>query len=141
MEQMIAGTMRMERFLAALLTIFALLTLVMVASGLYGTLAWTVIQRRREIGIRMALGAQSGSVAGMVVKSASAQVGVGLAVGLIASYWLTRLMTGLLFRLKPLDPASLGFAAALLLTVGVVAALVPGVSAVRTDPSRTLRTE
>jgi putative ABC transport system permease protein len=141
MEQMIAGTMRMERFLAALLTIFALLTLVMVASGLYGTLALTVIQRRREIGIRMALGARAGSVAGMVVRSASAQVGTGLVVGLTASYWLTRLMAGFLFRLKPLDPVSIGFAAALLLMVGVVASLAPGVSAVRTDPARTLRAE
>jgi putative ABC transport system permease protein len=141
MEQMIAGTMRMERFLAALLTIFALLTLVMVASGLYGTLAWTVIQRRREIGIRMALGARAGNVAGMVVSSAAAQVGTGLAAGLIASYWLTRLMTGFLFQLKPLDLVSLAFAASVLLLVGVVAALVPGVSAVRTDPVKTLRAE
>jgi predicted permease len=141
MEQMIAGTMRMERFLAALLTIFALLTLVMVASGLYGTLAWTVFQRRREIGIRMALGAQAASVAGMVVRSASAQVGAGLAVGLIASYWLTRLTAGLLFRVKPEDPISLGFAAVLLLMIGVVASLAPGVSAIRTDPARTLRAD
>jgi putative ABC transport system permease protein len=141
MAAVVSRTMQMERFLMILLGAFAVLTLAMVASGLYGTLAYGVAQRRQEIGIRMAMGANWRSVAGMVVRSGLSQVAIGLATGLIAAYLLTGLMTGFLFGVPPLDPASLAASALVLLLVSALASAGPSLNAVRTDPLQTLRTE
>ncbi|MBL8221759.1 MAG: FtsX-like permease family protein, partial [Bryobacterales bacterium] len=141
MQAIVSQTMLMERFLMLLLGAFAMLTLAMVASGLYGTLAYAVAERRQEIGIRMALGAQATSIAAMIVRSGFTQVACGILIGLAASYWATKAMAGLLFGLPPMDPLSLSVSAAVLLLVGIIAGLGPSLSAARTDPLRTLRVE
>jgi putative ABC transport system permease protein len=141
MESLVAKTMRTERFLMVLLGGFAMLTLVMVASGLYGTLSYGVNQRRQEIGIRMAMGAVWYNVVGMVAASGLLQVGAGLILGLVSSYWATRLMSGFLFNVPPIDIWSLAGAAATMLIVGLVAGIGPSVNAVRTNPIQTLRVE
>lgn len=141
MTTVVADTMRTERVLGGLLSAFAMLTLLMVASGLYGTLAYSVQQRRREIGVRMALGAGAANVIGMVSRSGLMQVASGLLIGLIASYWATRALHSFLFNLSPLDPATLAASAGVLLLVGLIAGCGPGLNAVRTNPAQTLRTE
>jgi putative ABC transport system permease protein len=139
METMVASAARLERFLMVLLGAFAVLTLLMVAGGIYGTLAYMVTQRRQDIGIRMALGARSHDVIAMVVSSGARQVLLGLVAGLIGSYWATALMTGFLFQMKPLDAASYGAATVVLLAAGLLACAGPGITAARMDPVRTLR--
>ncbi|BDC48103.1 hypothetical protein F183_A04190 [Bryobacterales bacterium F-183] len=141
MSAILSQTMEMERFLMILLGAFALLTLAMVASGLYGTLSYGVTQRRQEIGIRMAMGASWQSVAGMVVRGGMAQVALGLAIGLTVSYLLAGFMTGFLFGVPPLDPVSLTASAFVLLAVSAAASAGPSWNAVRTDPLQTLRNE
>ena len=127
MTAVIARTMSMERFLGTLLAAFALLTLVMAASGLYGTLSYGVQQRRQEIGIRLALGAQAANIAGSVMGSGAMLIGSGLLIGLGVSYWVTKLMAGFPFELKPLDPVSLASAGLILMVVGVLASAGPSV--------------
>lgn len=141
MPDLIAETMSMERFLSLLLAMFAILTLAMVASGLYGTLAYAVEQRKPELGIRLALGAASSEVAGMVVRGAMWQVAAGLIIGLAATYWAAKLMAGFLFNMKPIDPLSLAASVGTLLLVGLLASAGPSWTAARTDPMRTLRAE
>lgn len=141
MDTIVSATMNIERFLGMLLGAFGLLTLIMVASGLYGTLAYSVEQRRLEIGVRVALGAVASDVAGMIVGSALKQVGMGLALGLAGSYAASKALRSLLFQIEPLDVASLVAAAGALLLVGAIAAAGPSLMAVRTDPIRSLRTE
>lgn len=141
MTSIVARTMQTERFLMILLAAFAVLTLVMVAAGLYGTLAYAVVQRRQEIGIRLALGARGADIIAMVAGSGVAQVGCGLGIGLGVSYWATKLMTGFLFNISPVDPVSLAASASVLLLVSLFAGFGPSLNAVRTNPLRTLRVE
>ncbi len=141
MQSIVAQTMQMERLLMALLGAFALLTLVMVASGLYGTLAYAVTQRRQEIGIRMAMGAGWHNVVAMVAASGVSLVAGGVLLGVVASYWVTRMLSGLLFNVPALDPASLLASAGLLLVVSLLACAGPSLTAARTDPLRALRVD
>ncbi len=139
MDEVVGTTIRQERFLMALLGAFAALTLVMAASGLYGTLEYAVLARRKEIGIRLALGARGVQVAGLVARQALALTAGGLGLGLAGAYWTTQWMKSFLFELKPADPASLAAAGLILLLVSTVAALGPSWRAVRLDPLETLR--
>jgi putative ABC transport system permease protein len=114
---------------------------VLSAIGIYGVLAYTVTQRMREFGIRMALGAGAGDVIGMVMGQGLKLAGVGLAIGLAAAFGLTRLMTSMLFDVKPTDPTVFLLVAAALMAVALVASLVPTVRAVRVRPASALRYE
>jgi putative ABC transport system permease protein len=141
MQAIVSGTMQMERLLMALLGAFALLTLIMVASGLYGTLSYAVTQRRQEIGIRMAMGARWQDVVLTVSMSGASLVAAGVAVGLLASLWTAKLLAGFLFHVPAFDPWSMSGTAAVLILVSLIAGAGPSWNAVRTDPLRALRVD
>ena len=138
-EQLLSTALAQRRFAATLLGGFAALALLLAVTGVYGVLAYNVAQRRREIGIRMALGAVPGGVARMVVGEALGVLLFGLALGLFAAFALSRLLGSLLFNIAPTDPLTYGGAALLLLLVALVAALIPARAAARVDPLRTIR--
>jgi putative ABC transport system permease protein len=109
--------------------------------GLYGVLAQAVTQQRREIGIRMALGAGPRAIVFEVLRSAGAMVAVGLALGLAGAVALTGLMKSLLFQVSALDPAAFAAACAAMMLVGLLATVLPANRAARVDPVTTLREE
>ena len=121
--------------------VFATVAVLLAALGLYGVLAHVVAQQRREIGIRMALGATARNVVGRVVTHALWMIAGGLALGLVASALLTRVTSSLLFEVSALDPAVFIGAGAAMLAVGVFASLIPAVRAARVDPTTALRAE
>ena len=131
----------MPRFDALLLSIFALAAIVLAAVGLYGIMASAVNQQTREIGIRMALGATAGEVRNMVLKQAMIVAGVGTVAGLVGAIVGARLLTSMLFEIRPSDPATLGGVTVLLLATAAGAAYVPARRATRIDPARALRAE
>jgi predicted permease len=126
---------------AGLIGVFAAIAVLLTAVGLYGVLAQAVTQRRREIGIRMALGAGSSDVVRSVLGNALGLIAAGLAVGLTGAIAVTRVMKDLLFEVSPLDPAALIAACVFMLVIGVLAGLVPASRAARVDPVVTLRDE
>ena len=126
---------------AWLIAIFAVLSALLAALGLYGVVSHAVTQKRREIGIRMALGAQSNDVLSLVVRSIMITIGAGLIVGIAAAATLTRVTTSLLFEVSALDPAAFAIGAVSMLAVGFIAALVPASRATRVDPTTALRSE
>jgi predicted permease len=126
---------------AWLIGIFAALSLFLAALGLYGVVSHSVNQQRREIGIRMALGARSIEVLAMVVRHALAPIGIGLGVGIAAAVGLTRVTQSLLFEVSALDPSAFAIAAVTMMTIGVIAALIPARRATRVDPTTALRAE
>jgi predicted permease len=121
--------------------VFAGLAALMAALGLYGVLAHSVTQQRREIGIRMALGARPGDVMSGALRSALLMLLAGLAAGLVGAYALTRALKSLLFQVSALDPVALGGACVLMTLVGTLAALIPASRAARVDPMTVLRDE
>jgi ABC-type antimicrobial peptide transport system permease subunit len=141
MDDVISGSLRQPRMLMQLFGGFAGLTLLLAAVGTYGMLSYLVTQRRREIGIRMALGAGRESVLGSVMAHGLTLALVGLVAGLAAALMLTRLMKALLFEVSPNDPATLAGVAALITAVAAAASLVPAVRATRVDPMAALRDE
>jgi ABC-type antimicrobial peptide transport system permease subunit len=121
--------------------IFAGLAALMAALGLYGVLVHSVTQQRREIGIRMALGARPGDVMSRTLRSALLMLLVGLAAGLAGAYALTRALKSLLFQVSALDPVALAGACVLMTVIGTLAALIPASRAARVDPITVLRDE
>ncbi|MGH9734037.1 MAG: ADOP family duplicated permease [Candidatus Acidiferrales bacterium] len=130
-----------QHFLAVLSGFFGVLALLITAIGLYGVMSYVVALRTREIGIRMALGAQRRSVLSLVARDAAFVVSIGIGAGLLGSIAGTRLVEQLLFRVKPIDPWSLSMAIVALLCVAGVATYVPARRAMRVDPARALRCE
>jgi putative ABC transport system permease protein len=120
---------------------FAGVAALMAALGLYGVLAHAVTEQRREIGIRMALGARPGDVVSHTLRSALSMLLVGLAVGLAGAFALTRALKSLLFEVSALDPVALALACVLMTLVGVLAALIPASRAAGVDPMTVLRDE
>jgi len=118
---------------------FAGVAALLAALGLYGVLAHAVTQQRREIGIRMALGARPGDVVSHTLRSASSLVVVGLAVGLGGAFVLTRALKSLLFQVSALEPTALAVACVLMALVGMIAAWIPASRASRVDPMMVLR--
>jgi putative ABC transport system permease protein len=141
LDALIARTVSPQRFNAWLLSGFALAALALAALGLYGLLASFVVSRTREIGVRVALGAQRPDVLRLIVGQGARLVVVGLLLGVGAAALVTRFLQTLLFGVRPLDPLTFGTVSALLLIVGLLAALVPAWRAVTIDPVRALRSE
>jgi putative ABC transport system permease protein len=120
---------------------FAAVAALMAALGLYGVLAHAVTQQRREIGIRMALGARPGDVVSRTLRNALSMLLVGLAVGLAGAFALTRALKSLLFQVSALDPVALAVACVLMTLIGMLASLIPASRAARVDPMTALRDE
>jgi predicted lysophospholipase L1 biosynthesis ABC-type transport system permease subunit len=124
-----------------LLGIFASIALVLSAAGLYGVISYLVAQRTRELGIRMALGAQQEHVVALVMRRGSALIVVGIALGLLGALALTRLLQNLLYGVSARDPLTFGAIAALLAVVALVATYLPARRAARVDPLTAIRSE
>ncbi len=120
---------------------FAIVALLLAAIGLYGVIAYAVSQRTRELGIRMALGAQRDNILWLVLRQGLNLVLVGVAIGLVGALVLTRFLSGLLFDLKPTDPPTLIATSLLLVAVASLACWVPARRATKVDPMVALRYE
>ena len=131
----------LRRYPSYLIGSFAGLALILAMIGLYGLISYTVQQRTREIGIRMALGAQPADVLKLVMGQGIGAVLAGVAVGVVAALALTRLMASLLFGVRPTDAITFVSVAALLTCVALVASYIPARRAMRTDPLNALRYE
>jgi ABC-type antimicrobial peptide transport system permease subunit len=140
-EEVVAGSIASQRFSLILLGIFAGLALLLASIGIYGVLSYLVGQRTREIGVRMALGAQRLHVLRMVLRDGARMTLAGTAIGLGAALGLTRWMASLLFGVKPTDPLTFGVVAVGLCGVALFACYLPARRAMRVDPMVALRYE
>jgi len=141
MSEVMSVSLAEQRFNSLLLGIFAGVALLLAIVGLYGVLAFTVAQRTREIGIRMALGAQGRDVLRLVLRQGLTLALLGVAAGICAAWAGTRVLAGLLYGVAPTDPATFTAVAVVLLLVALVACLIPARRAVRVDPMVALRYE
>jgi len=141
LEDQMMGAIAPRRFQAALLGAFAALALTLAIVGVYGVLSYAVTERTHDIGVCMALGAGRLDVLGLVLGRAVRLVGAGIGLGLVASLGLTRLLSSLLYGVKPSDPFTYAAVSLLLMTVAVLAAYLPARRAVRVDPIDALRYE
>jgi putative ABC transport system permease protein len=141
MEDVIDTSVAQRRLTMLLLSIFAGLALLLAAVGIYGVIGYSVSQRTQEIGIRMALGTPRGTVLRMVVGQAMALSLVGVAMGALGAWLLSRVMQKLLFGVTASDPVTFAAVSALLALVAAIAASVPGLRATRVDPVIALRAE
>jgi putative ABC transport system permease protein len=139
--EVVCDSVARYRFSMLLLTVFGGLALSLAAVGVYGVMAYTVSQRTRELGIRLALGARAASVRHLVLRRGLGMAAAGIALGLAGALALTRLLASQLFGVSPTDPAIITAAAATLAAVSVVACLVPAVRATKVDPVVALRSE
>lgn len=141
MEAIVRDSLRQERLDLSLVTAFALAALLLAGLGVYGVVANGVVQRRREIGLRMAIGAPGSQVVRMVVGESLRLVATGVAVGLAGAWAASRFLSGLLFGVDPFDPWTYAIVALLLGAVAIMAAWIPARRATHIDPSRALRCE
>jgi predicted permease len=140
-EEQIENSLSQQEIFARLSGFFGLVALLLVCIGLYGVMAFSVVQRTREIGLRMALGAHPSNVLGMILRESMLVVVLGVGLGLIVALAGARVLTTFLFGLKPHDPATIGIAVLLMLSAAAVAALLPARRAMRVDPMTALRHE
>jgi predicted permease len=141
MDGVIADSLSNRKLTLSLLAIFAALAVALSAAGVFGVMSYGVSQRQREIGIRMALGARGTEVTTMVLTDAGKLVAIGVAIGLVASAALTRVLSGMVYGVGVRDPATFGVVAAIIAAVAMVASLVPAVRAARVDPILAMRAE
>ncbi len=140
-QTMIADSMLRDRLMATLSGFFGILALTLASVGLYGILSYGVASRRNEIGIRMALGAQTTDVLAMIMREGLLLACIGIAAGLLLVLGVTRFARAMLFQLSPTDPLSLAGAALFLFVVAIVAGLIPARRATKVDPLVALRYE
>jgi predicted permease len=141
MEELFGELLASSRMMVQLTSFFTGTALLLTAIGLYGLLSYSILQRTRELGIRIALGAARNDVVKMIVREGIALVSVGTVAGMAAALAGNRVMASLLYRLKPLDPVSFGVAVAVLLAVALLASCLPAIRATRIDPILALRQE
>ncbi|MEX0891729.1 MAG: ADOP family duplicated permease [Gemmatimonadota bacterium] len=135
----VAAAFAPQRTLGLLLALLAALTLVLALTGIYGVVSYSVERSRRELGVRLALGARAGDLVGMVLKGAMSSVAVGIGAGVLASLLAGRAVEALLFGVAPGDVITLASAAALLMVAGAAAAAVPAWQVTRVDPALAMR--
>ena len=141
LEEAMASSLAPRRFAATLLAGFAALALALTTIGIYGVLAYSVAQRTREVGIRMALGARPRDVVRLIVGEATGVVAIGTVIGLLAAFVLTRTMQALLFGVTPTDPATFVAVTLLLFTVAILASMIPARRATLVAPVEAMRPE
>jgi predicted permease len=141
LDRLVAASVVRQRFSMTLMSAFALMAVVLCATGIYGVVSFTTTQRTREIGVRMALGADGRAIQRMVLREGGASIGAGLLCGLAGALVLSRLLSGLLFEVRPGDPATMLTASVLLGSVGLAACYLPARRATRIDPVTALRVE
>jgi predicted permease len=141
MEQIVENSLAERRFTMLVLIIFASVALLLAAVGIYGVMSYTVTRRVHEIGIRSALGATRGEIVWLVLGQGMKLAGIGMCVGLVGALVLTRFMAGLLYGVRPADPATLAGVTLLLAAVATLACYVPALRATAVDPVVALRSE
>jgi putative ABC transport system permease protein len=140
-EDRLAESFSRPRFQMFVLGIFAAVALLLAAIGIYGVMAYSVTQRTQEIGIRIALGADSRQVLTLILRNALKLALAGVLLGLTAALACTRLMTALLYDVQPTDFPTFAGVSALLIGTALFASLIPAWRAAKTDPARTLRSQ
>jgi putative ABC transport system permease protein len=141
MDDIVARTVSGSRFRVTLILLFGAVALLLAAVGVAGVVGYTISQRIPEIGIRMALGAQTASIYALVMRQGAQLIGWGIALGLAGAFAITRVMSGLLFEVSALDPAAFLAAGVLMTAIALLAVWVPARRATRVDPMEVLRTE
>jgi len=141
MNEVMGDSLQRRRLALTLLAGFAGLALLLAAIGIYGVTSYVVAQRRTEIGVRMALGANRAQVLGMIMRNGMTTIAIGLALGVVLSLTLTRLMSGLLFSVHASDPLALTGASFVLIVAALVAIFIPARRATRVNPMSALRYE
>jgi predicted permease len=141
LTDIVAGTVVERRMAMRLLAVFAYIALALATIGLYGVMSFSVARREREFGVRSALGAQRSTLLGMVLRHGVGLAGVGIAVGLVASLWVTRALEQLLFAISPTDAVTMWTIAGMILLIAATASLVPAWRAASADPLQALRAD
>jgi predicted permease len=141
MEDVVGASVTRQRFLSLLLTIFAVVALTLAAIGTYGILSYMVMEREREIGIRMALGAGHGQVLNLVLGQGLGIAGIGILLGIGGAFALSRVTSSLLYGVSPSDPMTYGAVAIVIALVATAACIVPSHRATRVDPLEAIRAE
>jgi putative ABC transport system permease protein len=139
MQEQVDRTTAVQRMAVAMLGVFGGLALLLAAIGLYGVMSYTVSQSKRELGLRMALGAGASDLVRMVMSHGLALTAVGLVLGAVAALGLTRLIGNLLYKVSPRDPLAFGLAFVVMTITSVAACFLPAWRATRTDPVQALR--
>jgi putative ABC transport system permease protein len=141
MDDLISNSLAQPRFSMLLLALFALIALALAAVGLYGVISYTVSQRTREIGIRMALGAEPRDILRLVIARGLRMTALGVIIGLATAFAVTRLLASILFEVGPFDPGSFAGLPLLLAAIALVASWIPARRAAHVDPLVSLRNE
>ena len=141
MTDVMSASVGRPRLYAAMTAVFAAVALLLAMVGIFGIVSYVAAQRTREIGVRMALGAQRREILALVVSQGMRPIAVGLLVGVVTAIGVTRFMSKLLFHVRPLDPVTFVVMTVVLAAVGLLACWIPAARASRVDPLTSLRTE
>jgi putative ABC transport system permease protein len=141
LDDVVGASLTQRRFNMTLLIVFATIALILAIAGIYGTVAYSVAQRTQEIGIRVALGATSREILGLVLYGSLKPVVAGLGIGIVAAFGLTRLLSGLVYGVSTTDPVTFISLPLLLGIVAFLAGLFPALRASRIDPLEALRVD